>query len=398
MGALVQSILSGIGRTGADVAGGRLEAEDRKLKMLQSQMALNQLKQKMSTEAAPQYVGSYVSPTGQRFNTTRDTLTGALKDVAGGQEAGKGVFKPLLTENGDYVLYNDVTAEERVFKDEKGNPIKGFPKGRNGPLIINGKPGGIIRGGQPVTPDSPDWTPADAVQLANYLKTYQSSEEDKNKRIELAAKSRVEAYMNTRVYGQFDSLTNSLVSVTPRQIVDHPGRYAPPGPAVTLNNRIAVFNELDTTTKFAKDAISRLSDKDFDPAARLQLAYALRTDDPREALHAFLRSDVAATLTDDQINYVTALASLSESAMSLRTIAGIGQGSDKVRDAIGNMLPAAGTPSKAYALRQMRLFEAEVDALRTSVKINIGEPGQGGGQTVSPTKGKGTKDDPIVIQ
>ena len=166
---------------------------------------------------------------------------------------------------------------------------------------------------------------------------------------------------------------------------------------MTAKNRTSVFQELDTTTKFAKDAINQLSDKDFDPAARLQLAYALRTDDPREALHAFLRSDVAATLTDDQINYVTALASLSESAMSLRTIAGIGQGSDKVRDAIGNMLPAAGTPSKAYALRQMKLFEAEVNALRTSIP-NIGEPGQGGGQTVSPTKGKGTKDDPIVIQ
>ncbi len=397
MGALVQSILSGIGRTGADVAGGRLEAQDRQLKMLQSQMALNQLKQKMSTEAAPQYVGSYASPTGQRFNTTRDPLTGALKDVAGGQEAGKGVYKPLLQENGDYVLYNDVTGEERAFKDEKGNAIKGFPKGKNGLLIVDQKPIGVIRNGRPIVPNDPDFTPADAVLLAGGLKGYEESEKKKDDRIKLAANSRVEAYMKTRMYGAMDAATGALVYVSPTEIQKNPGRFAPAGPAVTAKNRTSVFQELDTTTKFAKDAINQLSDKDFDPAARLQLAYALRTDDPREALHAFLRSDVAATLTDDQINYVTALASLSESAMSLRTIAGIGQGSDKVRDAIGNMLPAAGTPSKAYALRQMKLFEAEVNALRTSIP-NIGEPGQGGGQTVSPTKGKGTKDDPIVIQ
>ena len=43
MGGLLQSVLQGIGRTGADVAGGRLEAQDRQLKMLQSQMALNEL-------------------------------------------------------------------------------------------------------------------------------------------------------------------------------------------------------------------------------------------------------------------------------------------------------------------------------------------------------------------
>ncbi len=51
MGGLLQSVLQGIGRTGADVAGGRLEAEDRKLKMLQSQMALNELKQRLGLQS-----------------------------------------------------------------------------------------------------------------------------------------------------------------------------------------------------------------------------------------------------------------------------------------------------------------------------------------------------------
>ena len=397
MGGFLQSVLQGIGRTGADAAGGRLEAEDRKLKMLQSQMELNQLKQKLGMEAAPQYVGSYADPTGRRMNTTRNPFTGALSDQPGGQEAPKGTWKPLLQESGDYVEYNDVTGESRPMKDQKGNVIRGFPKGKDGqPVIIDGKPAGVFKAGRPITPSDPEWTDADAVKLASYLKTYGEAEEGKNKRIDRAANSRVEAYMKTRMYGAMDASNGSLVYVTPDEIRKNPGRYAPSAPAVQAKNRQAVFNEIDTTKGFLDDAITKLPDDAFNPEARLQIAYALRDEDPKSAWRNFLNSDVAATLTDPQIDYVTALVSMDESAMSLRSVAGMGAGSDQLRGAIFKMLPGAGTPSKAYAVRQLKIFNGELQALKTSVPI-IGEPGQGGGQTPQ-TKGKGTKDDPIVIQ
>jgi hypothetical protein len=234
------------------------------------------------------------------------------------------------------------------------------------------------------------------VKLASYLKTYSEAEEGKNKRIDRAANSRVEAYMKTRMYGAMDASNGSLVYVTPDEIRKNPGRYAPSAPAVQAKNRQAVFNEIDTTKGFLDDAIAKLPDDAFNPEARLQIAYALRDEDPKSAWRNFLNSDVAATLTDPQIDYVTALVSMDESAMSLRSVAGMGAGSDQLRGAIFKMLPGAGTPSKAYAVRQLKIFNGELQALKTSVPI-IGEPGQGGGQTPQ-TKGKGTKDDPIVIQ
>jgi hypothetical protein len=381
MGGFLQSVLQGIGRTGADAAGGRLEAEDRKLKMLQSQMELSQLKQKLGMEAAPQYVGSYADPTGRRMNTTRNPFTGALSDQPGGQEAPKGTWKPLLQESGDYVEYNDVTGESRSMKDQKGNVIRGFPKGKDGqPVIIDGKPAGVFRAGRPITPSDPEWTDADAVKLASYLKTYSEAEEGKNKRIKLAADSRVEAFMRTREYGAMDAATGALVYVTPDQMRKSPGRYAPPGPAVQAKNRAAIFNEIDTTKAFLNDAIAKLPDDAFSPEARLQIAYAMRDEDPKSAWHNFLNSDVSATLTTEQINYVTSLVSMEESAMSLRSLGGMGAGSDMLRNQILKMLPGAGTPSKAYAVRQVKIFDGELQALKTSVP-NIGEPGQGGGAT-----------------
>jgi hypothetical protein len=51
MGGFLQSVLQGIGRTGADAAGGQLEAQDRKLKMLQSKIQLDDLQRRLGMES-----------------------------------------------------------------------------------------------------------------------------------------------------------------------------------------------------------------------------------------------------------------------------------------------------------------------------------------------------------
>lgn len=253
-------------------------------------------------------------------------------------------------------------------------------KGKNGPLIVDGRPAGVIREGKSLTPSSPEWSKQDQSDLDSYMKTYKESEDVKNSRIKLGAETRVEAYMKTRMYGALDASTGSLVYVNPSQISKEPGRYAPPGPAIQAKNRNAIFNEIDTTKGFLKQALAKLPDDAFNPEARAQIAYVLKDDDPRSAWQTFKQSSVATTLTPEQIDYVTALVSLGESAMSLRSLAGMGSGSDMLRGAIQKMLPGANTPSREYAMRQLKLFEGEVNALKTSVP-NIGEPGMGGGET-----------------
>lgn len=386
MGSFLTALLQGVGRTGSEVSQGQqfakdqaLAEQDRKLKLLQSQMGLQELGQKLKMNAAPQFVASHEDPSGQLFNTKRDPMSGALTDSPGGKAAPKESYTPILDENGNYVAFDKSTGKVAPL-ELNGSPVKGVPKGKGGPLTVDGKPVGIWRGGKPLTPDSPEWTPGDAVQFASYLKGYVESEGNKDRRIKLASESRVEAYMKTRMYGAMDAQNGSLVYITPQEMAKSPGRYAPAGAAVQAKNRTGIFQDIKVAQDFTKDAINKLPDDAFDPGARLQIAAALRSDNPNSAWHEFLTSDVAATLTPQQIDYVTAIVNMQESALALRSVAGLGQGSDKLRDAITRMLPGAGTPSKAYALRQMQLFDSEVNALRTTVP-GIGAPGQGGGQT-----------------
>jgi hypothetical protein len=392
MGSFLTAFLQGVGRTGSEAAEGqdyakksRLEEQDRNLKLLQSQLAMSELQQKMKMNAAPQFVGSHADPTGQVFNTTRDPMSGSLTDKAGGKEAPKESWTPVLDESGNYVAFDKTTGKASPL-ELNGKPVRGVPKGKSGPLTVDGKPVGVWRGGKPLTPDSPDWTPQDAVQLATYLKTYGEAEENKNQRIERAARSRAAAWMQIPI-GQYDSETNSFVSVSRDTVVKNPGRYGPPAPAMQIVNRNRLFNEIDATRGVMNDAIAKLPDDAFSPEARAQMALVLKDEAPWSAFQEFMHSNYATTLTNEQIDYVTALASLQESAMALRTAGGVpGAATDRVRGAIQKMLPGAGTPSKAYAIRQMRLFDVELGALRKNMP-NAGAPKASGADTGQPPAG-----------
>jgi hypothetical protein len=61
--------------------------------------------------------------------------------------------------------------------------------------------------------------------------------------------------------------------------------------------------------------------------------------------------------------------------MALRSIQGLGQGSDQLRGAIHAMLPGPGSPNKEYALRQLAIFNALVQTLKGGVaKSGISQP------------------------
>lgn len=391
MGALLTAILQGAGRAGNETAEAKTANLQEQQRLQQFKQQLAQLNQKMQIEKAPQFVGSHADPTGKILNTQRDPLSGKLTDSAGGQEQPKEMWQPFVDSDGNVHSFNKGTGE---FKQPTvdGKPITSATKGKNGVMVVNGVPIGVYRNGKPLTPEDEGFTAQDAKLLSEAMGGYKQGETNKNERIRLAASSRVDAYLKSRLYGVMDADTGALVMVPAADISKNPGKYAPAGPAVTAKNRTAIFNEIDYTSGMLKDAIKKLPDQAFDPAARAQIAFVLRDESPRAAWYNFLNSQVASGLSPEQIEYVTALVSMDESAMSLRSIGGMGQGSDTLRGAITKMLPGAGTPSRAYAERQLQLFDGELKALKTSVP-GVGSPEHGGGVTkaAGPQKGE-TKD------
>jgi len=226
-----------------------------------------------------------------------------------------------------------------------------------------GPPVGITRNGKFLQPGDAEWAPADQKQLDAMRKSYDEANAAKDRRMAISARVRADAYARSRVVSVIDKDTGELVETTAADVASNPSKYAGASTAVQAMQRDAIFQEIGTSADILQKSINDLGDSAFDASSRAQMATVLRDADPRSALSTFLNSTAASTLTDQQVAYVTALANLEESAMSLRTVAGMGQGSDMLRSAIVGMLPGAATPSRAYANRQLSLFRTQVGQL-----------------------------------
>lgn len=247
----------------------------------------------------------------------------------------------------------------------------------------NGVPTAISRNGKLLTPDSPDWTLADERQFKAAKAAYAQGNLDKMKLNQDRMNSYINARAKTQQYGVINKETGEPEMVNALTLNANPGKYGPGALTQQLKNRAGVFDEIDATKEQFNNALGKLSDDDFKTLPRAQIALALQDRDPRSALSTFLGSEVGTTLTPAQVDYITGLMTMDESAMSLRSIAGMGQGSDTLRNAITRMLPGPETPSKDYAKRQMDLFKVELDALRRAVpasgKLGMSPPPSPGG-------------------
>ncbi len=188
---------------------------------------------------------------------------------------------------------------------------------------------------------------------------------------------RMEGLGNTREYPVINKQTGQLEMQTPTVINANRGLYAPAGGGAQAMSKAAIFQDLHYNIDTARKAIDGL--QSMSPATRAALAYSLRHTDTASAMQSFLTGAVGTQLTPAQQEAVQSLALLAENAMSLRSVAGMGQGSDELRSAILATIPSAKSPSKAYALGQLDKFEQVV------TRLEGGVPGMGrAGQTRPP--------------
>jgi hypothetical protein len=283
-------------------------------------------------------------------------------------------------KDGNLVAVNksDPTDVVRV-TDPNGRAVTSQPKVGLQPKVVSigGVPYGVARDGKTVTPTDPEWTGQDAKLFEASKGAYAAGEAAKNHRVELAANVRAQAFGKIREYNVIDSRTGQEMTVNSDVInAAPPGTFVGATGGAKIMNAQAIFGEIDYTSGQLKQSIEEMGDTGFDAKTRAQIAAVLRDTDPRTAWNTFLTSEVAGTLTDPQIKYVTSLVSMDESAMSLRSLAGQGQASDSMRNRISAMLPSAGTPSAKYARAQMRLFDGELTQLKKGVP-GLGGPASG---------------------
>lgn len=191
---------------------------------------------------------------------------------------------------------------------------------------------------------------------------------------------RAQIYLQGRELGAVDTQTGNLTFASPKEIQSSPGRFAPASQATAAMGKQAVFQDLHYNIDTARKAITALDS--MDTKTRAALSYALRHTDPASALQTFMTGEAMTALTPQQQEAVQALALLSENAMSLRSVSGMGAGSDELRAAIQATLPSGKSPSKGYALEQLNKFESVVNRLQTGVpRLGNQLPGASGGST-----------------
>lgn len=391
-----------------------MENARQKLADLKGPLELQELQQRIRQSGAPQFQGTVKTPGGGESAIIRDPEQGTIttKDILPGlkpqdadarigkmiQDAPTHQAKLLLSSirerlndpNADpaAILADAEKANEKYM--EAGKPqkkevynwndgtVQTFDEEGNAtdplPIIVGGK----------VNPKL----------LENQKQVYESHQAMVQSKFDqqlTLQQDRMKAYASTYAqmrglvnqYSVIDKTTGEPVMVNANTMNANPDRYMAGSLGQQLKNRQGVFGEISGTKNAFNTALAGLTDEDFKTLPRLQVALALKSRDPRSAMSEFMGSEYAANLTPAQQEYVTGLAALSESAMSLRTVAGMGQGSDTLRNAIMSMLPGPATPSRAYAKRQMDLFDIELNALQKSVPQSI--QNMMGGTTPAPS-------------
>jgi hypothetical protein len=320
-------------------------------------------------------------------------LTKANADLTKAQTDAKNKFQTKVTANGDLLAFDTSTGKAVPLTDAAGNQITGQTKvgaGEGKVAMVDTVPIGITHAGpdgkpRVITPEMPEWTPQDA-KVFSVAKA--ASEAHQQSQVDLAQKryefllNRPQAVLVTQDDPQRGLKAGQLAFVTQKEAGATPGKFAPVAAGDKAMATQARFGEIQAAMDGVTKAIDGLGDQGFDTKTRAQLAAVMRSPDPNSAISTFMNSEAATTLSGPQAEYVQWLASLSESALNLATLSGQRGGSDKVRNAISNMLPGPGTPSAKYAKGQLSKLQTEYNALIKGVpSLGALDTTTGGGKT-----------------
>jgi len=136
---------------------------------------------------------------------------------------------------------------------------------------------------------------------------------------------------------------------------------APGGEGIKLRPREAQIKDIQVASKKAREAINDL-DKPFSTEQIAKLHLAMTTEDDTIA-NAEMATLATQALTDKQQDFVVWIKQLNERAMSLRNVAGMGQGAQDLRTAIRAMIPGVRSGSKQMMNKQLDAFDNQVKIL-----------------------------------
>lgn len=204
-----------------------------------------------------------------------------------------------------------------------------------------------------------------------------AAEAIKNREAAAGAAARGESFGRYRPVAAIDPKTGEVKYMFAGEAIS--GGAAPAGAGAKAMSQGAQFSEMKTASQNMRNAIANL-DRPFTPEQIGKLTYALHQGDQglfRNEIDTLLGSQ---QLTPAQQDLVVWMAQLNERALSLRSVAGMGQGSDELRHAIRATLPGVKSGSKELMVKQLNAFDNQVALLEKGIpKVKGQEQSSTGG-------------------
>lgn len=177
-----------------------------------------------------------------------------------------------------------------------------------------------------------------------------------------SAKIRAQSYMQSRFQVVYDAYNNYAPRLrNAEQINAQPDRWLPAVATQRVLDKTALLQDMMGTIANIRQSLAKIPE--FDAATATQVNEMLRHASDKNWFGAAIQNAVGQTLTPEQADYVVHLAQLRENSLAVRSILNAGPGSDQLRDAILATLPTAGTPNKAYAMKQIDAYEQTLGRL-----------------------------------
>lgn len=344
---------------------------------------------------------------------TTPAMTGStakdILEVAQASKAMREQYDHVVGSDGRvWAINKDNPKDSFVIKDSgTGEAITGQTKASAAPKVLNiqGVPYGIQRGKDIVTPDSENWTKDDqktfdaALHAADVKKQLRidpiiadqigdapdpknfakgkadpaygkqlrdygvKAEAIKNQMAGAQGAARAAAFNEYRPVQVLDPDTGNVQYVFAKDAIKGGMAGATEG-AKTLS-KTKQLEDIEFASKSMRTAINDL-DRPFTADQIAKLKFAMSTDNESVA-STELATLATQNLTEKQQDFVIWANHMNERAMSLRNIAGMGQGASDTRSAIRALLPGVQSGDKQMALKQLDAFDNQVKILKSGV-------------------------------
>jgi hypothetical protein len=380
--------------------------------------------QQQQPTVGPQGAASIMSraPIGTPQGATGPQAAKEYLDIAKAQQELQQKYDHVVSNDGTVwaINKNDPKDSFKVKETGTGSDVTGKTKyGADSVVSQNGVAYGVKHNGEILTPQSAGWKPEfqkvlDASARASDLKQQlridpiisdqigappdpkdfakgkadpgygaalkkygQEAEGIKNQMAGAQGAARAQAFNEYRPLQSYNSETGNVEWTFAKNAIGQ----TPGGAAEKLLPKQAQIADIDYSSKMMREAVNNM-DKPFTPDQVAKLNMALSTGDSSMA-HEIMATLATQNLTDKQQDFVIWAGNLNERAMSLRNVAGQGQGASDTRNAIRAILPGIQSGSKQMQNKQLDAF----DNMTSILKKGIAGVNQGKADTNQPASG-----------